>query len=130
MSLTSDLTTGIAALVPTDTAPVYAGFGPFERARNYYQVIPTGGPGVPQAVAGELRDSNFQLNRCADGGSQADAVTYMEALYALLNQRTGWTVGDYVVELCECLQEPFLRAATQPGQVFITFNIRVWARKP
>ena len=126
-SLTTDLKNGIAELA-IDDADVYAGFGPARRPAEYWQVIPTGGAGVLLAVAGNLRESTYQLNRVADDGDSEDALVSAELLYAAIQQKTGWTLDGHQVELIECLQEPMLRAAQQPGKILAGFNVRLVAR--
>jgi|GEM_PF-7049044 len=129
MSLTSALASGIAEL-EIDDAAVHGGFGPAapgNRGADYWQVIPYGGAGVLLPTAGNLRESNFQVNRVADLGDSETALASAELMYAALQQKARWTLAGYRVELIECYQEPMLRAAQQPGKVIAGFNIRVVA---
>lgn len=112
-----------------DDKPVYAGFGNTAgRGLAYWQVVPTGGAGVPWKT-GDLRDGTFQLNRVAPLDLQDEALASAEALLAAVNEKTGWTAGNFRIEVCEALGEPMLRSGVLPGTIIAGFNVRVMARK-
>jgi len=128
MSFINDLKSGIEAL-EVDGETVYAGFGTPQRGFTYWQLIPTGGIEPGFAAGSTWSEPSFQINRAADINTQETALENAQALHDLLQERTGWTVGDYRVELCRCLQPPFLRAGSKPGAVFATFNVLMTVRK-